>query len=212
MGEFPYLEKFRAQVEPPEPEPLWEPAFDALETLPPPSRQLLEWEQVFEELGTALPPDFVAFIQIYGASSFGNDFLGISDPREFIEPTYAQAMRAQGDRYRALRDDYPQFHPLAAWPEPGGFLSWGFDVDGNTFGWLTQGEPSQWPTAVWGRQMPDGVIDHVPMTQFMYGWLTTPITYPQCFPPLPGLVSERDLDENRKLKPHIPRKLTCRRF
>ncbi|MGI5170318.1 hypothetical protein ACQEU3_38795 [Spirillospora sp. CA-253888] len=206
MAEFPYLEKFRAQVEP-EPEPVWESAFDALETLPPPPRRLLEWEQVFSQLGTALPPDFVAFIEIYGASAFGNDFLGIIDPRESNGRTYAQAMLARGNEYRAQRDDHP-----AAWPEPGGFLSWGFDVDGNTFGWLAQGEPARWPIAVWGRQLPHGIIDHVPMTRFMYGWLTTPITYPQCFPPLPGLVNEWDLDENGDLKPHIPRTLTCRRF
>ncbi|MQY05268.1 hypothetical protein [Actinomadura macrotermitis] len=79
-----------------------------------------------------------------------------------------------------------QFHPLAAWPEPGGFLSWGGDVNGDQLSWLTEGKPESRPTAVQGRQVPDGVIDTVPMTRFLCGRLTTPITYPRLLPRLDG--------------------------
>lgn len=193
MSQFPYLDQFRARVAPPS-----NPVFGTR-----------TWGQVFAELGTALPPDFVAFADIYGTSAFGNDYLFVNDPRDWGERTYDQAMRDQGDRYRNLYPDAaaPRWGTaLPVWPEPGGFLSWGSDVDGNVYGWLTHGEPEQLPTAAWGRQIPDGVIDQVPMTQFLHGWLTIPVTYPQCFPPPPGLVDdERPRRQRRTQTPRSPR-------
>ncbi|WP_067826907.1 hypothetical protein [Actinomadura kijaniata] len=197
MTEFPYLDRFRARVSPP----------------PRPTFGTQPWDQVFAELGTQLPPDFVAFVELYGASSFGNGFLFVGDSRQDLQAfgkSYAQLICEQGDRYRQWRKMSCDLHPMPAWPEPGGFLSWGGDVDGNVFGWLTQGAPHQWPTAVFGRQLPDGIIDHVPMTQFLCGWLTTPITYPHCLPTLPGLLDDEDLDDNEEPKPHIVRELICR--
>lgn len=31
------------------------------------------------------------------------------------------------------------------WPEPGGFLPFGDSIDGDQLGWLTCGEPDEWP-------------------------------------------------------------------
>ncbi|MDX6240418.1 MAG: hypothetical protein QOG10_5238 [Kribbellaceae bacterium] len=45
------------------------------------------------------------------------------------------------DGYRDLRAQYPEFQPLAVWPEPGGFLPFANSVDGDVLGWLTQGPP-----------------------------------------------------------------------
>ncbi|MBB4772944.1 SMI1/KNR4 family protein [Actinomadura livida] len=162
---------------------------------PKPRRGADSWQQVFIDLGTPLPVDYVAFINKYGSCQFAS-FLGIGDPRDSNESTYHQAWCDFGDRYRARKNEFPEFHPLAAWPDPGGFLGWGNDIDGNWYGWATEGEPNHWPTAVWGRQRRDEIIGHIPMTEFLSGWLSSP---PK-FNDLPDLSNEDD---------DTPNQITC---
>jgi hypothetical protein len=49
------------------------------------------------------------------------------------------------DGYCSLRADFPQYHPLSVWPEPGGFLPFADSIDGDELGWLTEGDPDKWP-------------------------------------------------------------------
>ncbi|MQY06070.1 hypothetical protein ACRB68_41500 [Actinomadura sp. RB68] len=120
------------------------------------------WEEVFQELGTALPADFVALIERYGAFEVGGlgeddhgerdylEFLVVADPRsEHRKVTWAQAAVLRADAYNPLREAFPDMHRL--WPEPGGFLGWGTTIDGDWFGWLTEGEPDEWPIVADGR-------------------------------------------------------------
>ncbi|MFI0352946.1 hypothetical protein ACH34Q_21065 [Actinomadura sp. 9N407] len=97
-------------------------------------------------MGTALPADYAEFIDTYGSCEIG-EYLVIADPRD---PPHHQLWSELGDQYRAMRKQFPESSPLAAWPEQGESSGWGIDIDGNRFGWLTQGEPDRWPTAVWG--------------------------------------------------------------
>jgi hypothetical protein len=182
MTSSPFLRELVARVPPP----------------PEPSFGKATWQQVFAELGTAMPADYVEFINTYGSCEFGY-YLGIGDPRDYQPLSYHQAWCESGDEYREMREEFPEFHPLAAWPEAGGFLGWGTDIDGNWFGWLTEGEPDHWPIAVWGRQLEDGLITHVSMTEFLTGWLSSPPAY-QGFP---DLSDEDDRDDDS------PSEITC---
>ncbi|WP_354641145.1 hypothetical protein [Kitasatospora camelliae] len=60
------------------------------------------------------------------------------------------------DCYRGHRGTFPDDHPLAVWPEPGGFLPFGSTIDADMLGWLTEGEPDAWPLIVWPRHAPQG--------------------------------------------------------
>ncbi|MEU3668315.1 hypothetical protein [Streptomyces virginiae] len=83
------------------------------------------------------------------------------------------------DAYRQLKDDNPDWYPLAVWPEPGGFLPFANSIDGDYLGWLTEGgDPDIWPLIVWPRHadqgppLEDGLIDT--LLDWQRGTLVTP--------------------------------------
>ncbi|MGW0807206.1 hypothetical protein [Nonomuraea sp. NPDC002799] len=77
-----------------------------------------------------------------------------------------------GDLYRSFRSQWPEKYPFAAWPEPGGFLSWGSSIDGDRLGWLTVGEPDSWPVAIWPRHSDDHRVITLMMTEVLMGWFS----------------------------------------
>lgn len=136
---------------------------DALRRLvPPPARPYLglgDWDELFDALGTRLPREYVDLMEIYGGGAW-------SSWLNFITPLRREATQGyQGladfveqilDGYRSLRADHPQYQPLAVWPEPGGFLPFADSIDGDVLGWLTLGEPDDWPLIVYPRHEEQG--------------------------------------------------------
>ncbi|WP_433325391.1 hypothetical protein [Spirillospora sp. CA-294931] len=57
----------------------------------------------------------MAFVELYGASAFGNDFLLVVDPRRGLQKSFAQWAREAGDDYRRWREQFPESHPMPAW-------------------------------------------------------------------------------------------------
>ncbi|MBB4913626.1 hypothetical protein [Streptosporangium saharense] len=145
-----------------------------LALVPPPTDPLFalgSWEELFTDLGTGLPSDYVALIDAYGSSDF-SDWLGVGDPRRDGHGSSKDAgAREMGDQYRFFRSRWPEDNPFAAWPEPGGFLSWGNTNDGDHLGWLTVGEPDRWPVALWPRHHGHRVVE-LTVTEFLVGWFT----------------------------------------
>lgn len=139
----------------------------------PPDRlfALGTWDEVFTDLGTRLPTDYVALIDTYGSSEFSK-WLGVADPRRNGHGLFAGAIaRRMGDQYRMFRSNWPEDNPFAAWPEPGGFLAWGNTDNGDHLGWLTEGEPDQWPVALWPRHHDHRVVGGT-VTEFLLGWFS----------------------------------------
>lgn len=163
---------------------------DLVSRVPPPSRPqcgALAWPDVFEELGTRLPADYIEFMDAYGSCEFGA-YLGIGDPRDADPPSYHRTWCDFGDDLRAWREEFPDDEDtVPPWPEPGGFLGWGNTIDADWFGWLTLGEPNRWPVAIWGRHRRSGIVGDVSMTEFLAGWLSSPPAYD-----LPDLSEEND--------------------
>ncbi|MEU0883009.1 SMI1/KNR4 family protein [Lentzea sp. NPDC005914] len=102
----------------------------------------LSWEWLYGELGTRLPSDYVALMECYGGGEFAG-WLRLWTP---LDP-HGMVDSSEGalDANRQLRAEFPEFHPVPLWPEPGGFLPFGDSNDGDQFGWLTSGEPDEWP-------------------------------------------------------------------
>ena len=70
-----------------------------------------------------------------------------------------------------LRADYPEFHPLAIWPEPGGFLPFASTTYGDEIGWLTIGEPEGWPLLVNPRQSDPGPPLEGSLVEILLSWV-----------------------------------------
>lgn len=122
----------------------------------PPSKPELgerTWEWLSGELGTRLPADYVAFMEVYGGGEFAG-WLRLWTPLDPEELVQWSASTLEGDR--ELRESFPEYHPLPLWPEPGGFLPFGDSIDGDQFGWLTTGEPDEWPLIFLPRHADQG--------------------------------------------------------
>ncbi|MER7503619.1 hypothetical protein AB0L05_15620 [Nonomuraea pusilla] len=71
----------------------------------------------------------------------------------------------------AVREDSPEDFTLAMWPEPGGFFQWGSTIDGDAMGWMTEGEPEQWPVMVITHGDDEELLPET-MTEWLAGWAT----------------------------------------
>ncbi|GAA3907639.1 hypothetical protein GCM10022244_17170 [Streptomyces gulbargensis] len=127
--------------------------------VPPPAKPHLgegSWQEVYESLGTRLPTEYVRLMETYGAGAWCQ---WLRFPLPFGTEPYDLVpwARWSGDNYRGLRAGFPEFQPPAAWPEPGGFLTFADTVDGDQLCWLTEGDdPDAWPLIVIPRHAPQG--------------------------------------------------------
>ncbi|MCQ4203163.1 hypothetical protein ACFW5W_02195 [Streptomyces sp. NPDC058783] len=96
----------------------------------------------------------------------------------FITPLdddqYALAPWAEwyADTYQEQRAEFPEYHPLAVHPEPGGFLPFADSVDGDQLCWLTEGAtPDDWPLIVVPRHADQGPPLDTDLTTTLLEWL-----------------------------------------
>ncbi|WP_143267679.1 SMI1/KNR4 family protein [Amycolatopsis alba] len=169
---------------PPEPKPAPDPrrlaaftqgtGLDALcELVPPPEAPYLgegSWEELFERLGTRLPTEFVALTERYGYGYFA-DWLHVPAPLRSDHRGLAKSVEESLYNYRDLRNDAPDYQPLAVWPEPGGFLPVLETQGGDEIGWLTLGEPDEWPVIVYPRHNDQGPPLTGLLTDLILEWL-----------------------------------------
>jgi hypothetical protein len=141
--------------------------------VPPPDRPYLgegTWERLFRTLGIALPTEYVELMTTYGAGVWSN-WLRFFTPLRFRSASFAHEVESTLDTYRELRDEFPDDHPLATWPEPGGFLPFASSIDGDYLGWLVDGAPDGWPLIVWPRHSDQGQPLPGSLIDTLLGWL-----------------------------------------
>ncbi|MGW1988033.1 hypothetical protein ACWCPJ_37265 [Streptomyces collinus] len=119
-------------------------AFTGLVGPPPGPAPAVDWALVEGWLGTRLPPDFVA-LDGAGNWSWWLDMSALNRPRD---QGLAATVEGMLDGYRQLRAAHPQYYPMPAWPEPGGFLPFASTIDGDQIGWCADGPPETWRVAV----------------------------------------------------------------
>ncbi|MEV4087720.1 SMI1/KNR4 family protein [Nonomuraea fuscirosea] len=139
--------------------------------IPPPSSPLFgarAWGDIFSDMGLRLPDDYAAFIERYGNCQFAR-WLGISDMRLLDKDDCARVAQEM-DYYREWREEAPEECSLPMWPEPDGFFPWGSTVDGDSIGWMTVGEPEQWPTIVIPHDSEQESAIAETMTQWLLEW------------------------------------------
>jgi hypothetical protein len=141
--------------------------------VPPPLRPYLgggTWDRLFRTLGTTLPSDYVELMNAYGAGCWSN-WWSFYTPLQFRSPSFAHRVAEMLDIYRELRGEFPEFYPLAVWPEPGGFLPFADTMEGDVLGWLVDGAPDDWPLIVWLRSGDQPSPLSGPLIDTLLDWL-----------------------------------------
>ncbi|MCF6525021.1 SMI1/KNR4 family protein [Streptomyces sp. JJ36] len=127
--------------------------------VPPPASPYLgtgrTWDELYEALGTRLPAEYVALMERYGAGCWA-EWLRFFEPLGAGDAGLVEEVEWRLDTYRELRAEFPEFNPLATWPEPGGFLPFADSIDGDQLGWLTEGDPERWQLIVHPRHADQG--------------------------------------------------------
>ncbi|MGZ3424633.1 MAG: SMI1/KNR4 family protein [Polyangiales bacterium] len=136
--------------------------------LAPPSRHFVPLEGLAaaeKALGTSLPGEYRAIVELYGAGAF-LDFTRVAGPSWIV----SEGMKVlEGER--SLRARFPQQYPYPLWPEPGGLLPFGTTDNGNRLFFETKGAPDAWRVIVWAPR--DEEHDVFPSLQaFLIGWMT----------------------------------------
>jgi hypothetical protein len=119
-----------------------------------------EWSEVEAAIGTALPRDYKDLIADGLACVFDEELFIASpfDPNPNVNLVQVAARCAYALAY--LRQSDPLFS-VAAYPEPGGLLAWGFDGGGGNYHWdTTDPDPNRWTVCVEGRPMHPAVQRH----------------------------------------------------
>ena len=164
---------------------------------PPPSNPVAsgnieQWPQIESEIGSKLPQDFKDYIKTYGAGQWF-DFFGIVDP--FYEWKHPEAKESWCDwmtkrigNLDKIEEKYKNYHaPFRPHPAPNGLLAFGYDDNGGTLCWQTEGESDSWPiVCLDGKLSEEYDTFKMTLTAFLAGLVReeiSPVTFaPDLFP------------------------------
>jgi hypothetical protein len=132
------------------------------------------WAAAEKELGTALPPDYKAIVELYGSGSF-DELLWVFNP---FDPgslnLFAQLKKAAAFN-DGLKKEHPDFaaalFPAPDSPAKGGLLPFAMDDEGRPFYWLTEGKPEKWTVVRVERQPGRGASFDVGTGKLLTQWL-----------------------------------------
>ncbi|MEU4954543.1 SMI1/KNR4 family protein [Streptomyces lavendulae] len=111
----------------------------------------VDWAAAEARLGTLLPGDFKLLAEVYPDLHFG-DYMSLHTPWPGEEEAWAGAAAEEEEDVADLIDLADLGAVLAAYPAPGGLLTWGSSNQGDTFLWTTEGTgPEAWKVTVASR-------------------------------------------------------------
>jgi hypothetical protein len=118
----------------------------------------IEWGEFAARNGFEAPADYRVLMEEYGPGGFGTGALPggwiyTLDP--FARKTSLVALSDWDRRNsRGLQRQFPdQFPGWPMWPFEDGLLPWANSADGDLIGWWTVGEPDEWGTRFFGRDI-----------------------------------------------------------
>ncbi|THA79274.1 SMI1/KNR4 family protein [Streptomyces sp. A0642] len=143
----------------------------------------IDWQVVFDGLGTRLPDEYITLAESYPRLEIGH-WLTVTSPAPgdeagFVEEAREDIAVAEGMAQKEMFGGYPVF------PESGGLLAWGASIDGDEFFWHTQGQPDEWTVVVAGRN--DDWFHYEGSLSSYLAWLCSGTATPHGIPPnFPG--------------------------
>lgn len=115
-----------------------------------------DWGVVEERMGTALPDDYKEMMGRFpsgffrNAVSFENPIDSRVDLDDFVRNRVQRTIGALGNPDL----EYLQSTDYHVFPQPGGLLPWGNDLQGGIFCWRTEpDDPNQWPIAYYSADL-----------------------------------------------------------
>jgi len=160
------------------------PFQELIALVPPPEKPIYTgsaetWAESEEKLGAALPPDYKALVDKYGAGSFAdwfrvyNPFVPEGSSNLFSSVTFVSHHFHEGLRLRP--DDMP---PFRSFPGTGGLLPWAGDENGGEFCWVTSGPADTWTVINLDAHYTaeDYRVLNYTATEFLAGWFAGRIT------------------------------------
>ncbi len=164
---------------------------DLIDLAPPPEWRIdagspNEWDGVERALSTALPDDFKLITNVYGSGNFNNLFYVFNpfDSNGESGNLVNQALRRDCfglsvlEFYEEIKAIDYTLCPFSTYPERGGLLPLGGDLNGGYAFWLMEGMPQDWPLIFY----PDWseIERHdMPLVDFLVLWLSGAL--PDCF-------------------------------
>src|SRR5262249_43195267 len=105
---------------------------------PPEHPPQVDWEAAQRDLGTPLPPDYIALADRYGAGQFGAIAIHVPQhPNRHLELLEHVERWRHAHRYMVTAGEQLPY-------DPDELLSWGSDEAGNGIFWHTAGRPHEW--------------------------------------------------------------------
>ncbi|MCP2258188.1 hypothetical protein LX15_001882 [Streptoalloteichus tenebrarius] len=134
----------------------------------------LDWLTVEHGLGTLLPTDYKELFSRFPSGVFRNS-VRMHSPVE--DDDWWQRFKANVDEVLEVIGDedleYLEGVDYRLFPEPGGLLPWGDDLQGGMFFWLTQSaNPDEWPIAYYSQGSDEWREHSGPMTKVILEVLT----------------------------------------
>ena len=142
---------------------------ELVKLVPPPAAPVfagpVEWRAAIEaELGLTLPQDIIEFALVYGSGTFSLQF-GVYNP---FDPGYVTFVRDISAIFAEKKAECGNLRvPYAIFPQAGGLLCWGTDLNGSEMFWLTEGPSDSWPIVLWDRDYGRFERWEMPMTEFL---------------------------------------------
>ena len=134
-----------------------------------------DWDVVEREIGTALPDDYKDLLSRFPSGTYRNA-VWVASPVDartkwpaFVDNEIREILEILGDESLEYLDgtDYRPF------PEPGGLLPWGHDMQGGIFCWVTDGaDPNRWRVTYYSQGMNEWQEHDGPMTEVLWEVLT----------------------------------------
>lgn len=141
---------------------------------PPPESPYLgnrDWKDLFDDLGTRLPHEYVTLMELYGAGCWSGWLRFHTPLRADKLSSFTGHIDYFREAYSSLKETFPEDFPLTVWPEPGGFLPFGNSIDGDHFGWLTEeDDPDSWPMIISPRHSDQGPPLEISLIDMLLGW------------------------------------------
>ena len=145
-----------------------------------------EWMAVENRLGTSLPDDYKAFIEVFGSGTI-DSFLWVlnpfsSNPNLNLE----HQIKIQADVLEELAS-YGEAIPFKSFPEKDGILPFAMSDNGDVLYWQTSDDPAQWKVVANESRGPDWAQFDLSMTDFLAQILKRQLVctiFPDSFPSL----------------------------
>lgn len=134
-----------------------------------------DWATVEREIGIGLPDDYKELMARF-PSGFYRNAVSLDNPidaRTNLETFVREEIREMVEIIGHEELDYLEGTAYRLFPEPGGLLPWGNDLQGGMFCWITDpADPDKWPIAYYSQDLLEWREHHGPITEVIWEVLT----------------------------------------